>query len=438
MPEDPNAGDDVRGAAPGRPPGAPGVGSYRLVGFLGGEFGLAVAARNTLHALTAAARPVVAVPIDVGAPTRAVSLPPDAPPAGPSDLNLFHMNPVEIVTTRRAWSRTISRDAAAACVPFWELPLLPHRWLPVLEGMDLVLAPTRFIQEACARALPRTPVLHHPQAVFLPAVAPEREAWGFAAGTTVFVLAFDVGSDVDRKNPLAAIEAFQRAFPSERDVLLVVKTKPYPSVPALEAQARALRERVAGDARIRIVERSMAYPELLRLYASCDVMLSLHRSEGLGLHLMEAMSLGRPVVATGWSGNMDFMTPENSIALGWAPVPVRARHLDYAAEVGREGQVWAEPALADAVEALRLLHRDRTRRELLGSSAARDMERRRRDVLAGAVFGEVEAHLARTARDPGRFWRGLRRAAWSLRVETLRRRARRVAGLLAPGRRQAT
>jgi glycosyltransferase involved in cell wall biosynthesis len=409
---------------------------YRLIGFLAGGFGLAIAARNTRRALASTGREVVEIGVDERSGRRlpgAGGLPSPAP----DDVNIFHMNPVEVAKTRGAWAGAVSRRAACACVPFWELPLVPRKWEPMLEGMDAVLAPTRFVQEACSRAVPASRVLHYPQAVFIPGAAPARDAWGFARGVTVFLIAFDVGSDIARKNPVATIDAFQRAFPTERDVALVVKTKPYPDVPRYQDQAQALRERVAGDPRIRVVDRELAYEELLRLYASCDAMVSLHRSEGLGLHLMEAMSLGRPVVATGWSGNTDFMTQENSLLVGHRLVPVQTEHPDYLPEVGREGQVWAEPDPGDAVEALRLLHRDQERRLALGDRAARDMEALRRAMLGGGAYDALDARLAEAEGGSVRpFWSGVRRTAGELRRETLRRRVRRIAGLLAwrPGR----
>ena len=272
-------------------------------------------------------------------------------------------------------------------------------------------------------------MLHYPQAVFIPEVAPDRGAWGFPSAATVFIVSYDPGSDIDRKNPMAAVRAFQLAFPSEKDVVLAIKLKPYPEIRAYQEQARDLRERVSGDPRIRLVERTLTYREVLGLYASCDVMISTHRSEGLGLHLMEAMSLGKPVVATGWSGNMDFMTPENSVAVRFRLVPVKTRHPIFQAELGREGQVWAEPELHDVAEALRALHRGPGRRLELGRNAARDMERRREELRAGGIFDALERRLVKPA-GPQRLWPGVRKAVSDLRAEKLRRRVRRVARLL--------
>jgi glycosyltransferase involved in cell wall biosynthesis len=378
---------------------------YDLVGYHGGDLGIAMATRGTTEALRASGRTANLVPVgrSSGAPRRPRLR---AGRAG-RRITLFEVNPLEIAFLASQWKGAIDPAAPAACIPFWELPLVPRAWMPVLSAMQAVLAPTRFVESACREALPATPVLHFPQAAFLPpGIAPTREAWGMVPATTVFVVAFDVGSDIDRKNPWAAVEAFQLAFPApETGVELVVKVTPRDHVPGYRAQLDELRARVADDRRIRVVDRWLSYEDVLRLYASCDAMISLHRSEGLGLHLMEAMSLGKAVMATGWSGNMDFMSPENSVPAGFRLVPVASRHLAYRAEVGREGQLWAEPDLAAAVEGLRRLHRNPERRRNLGVAAARDMEGRRVDMRKGMVFGELEDALGAARGDPRRLWR---------------------------------
>jgi glycosyltransferase involved in cell wall biosynthesis len=392
--------------------------SYRAIGFLTGTFGLAVACRNAVDALSASGRRVERVVVQH---RHAGGGEADAPasPSGHGDVNLFVMNPPDIAAYAGAWRDSVDGRAPCACVPFWELPLVPREWEGILAAMDAILAPTRFIQEACARVVPAERVVHFPQAVFVPAASPVRDAWGLRPGATVFLVSFDVGSDIERKNPRAAVEAFRRAFPGGENVQLIIKAKPWRNAAALAAQVRKLTEEVAGDSRIRVIDRELEYRELMALYASCDVLVALHRSEGLGLHLMEAMSLGKAVVATGWSGNMDFMSPRNSVPLRYTLVPVRSAHQAYAREASREGQQWAEPDLEDAARALRLLHLEPDRRRALGATAAADMEEARHRFLSGAVFGELEATLAGVSPDPSRLSTALRRATALARWRSL-------------------
>ncbi len=381
---------------------------YAVAGFLRGDFGLAIAGRNTVRVLSGSGRAVDEIVVEPPAngPSHRTWQPTDP---GPRTANIFHMNPVEVAATSTQWYAAVDPKAPNVCVPVWELPLVPRRWEPILQAMDAVLAPTHFIQSACARVLPPDRVLHYPQAAFIPPPSqPSRASWGLSERATVFIVSFDPGSDVDRKNPFAAIDAFQRAFESVDDVHLVVKTRPWTGVPHLVAAADALRNRVRGDRRVRVIERSLSYGETLGLYASCDVMLSLHRSEGLGLHLMEAMSLGKVVVATNWSGNTDYMDDHNSVPVPYSLVPVATKRLPYALEVGREGQVWADADVDAAARALRELHSDPGRRRVLGDAARRTMEERHRAALQGATFASLEALLRAGAATP-RLDRAIRR-----------------------------
>ena len=399
---------------------------YDVVGFLGGDFGLGVAARNSIRALRTTERLGESVEVEVRPPPRLVDralsmlrskAPRDEPwrrsagEAGAGRVALFHMNPLEIAWYASQWRGSIDPSAPSVCVPFWELPLVPRNWRTMLRAMDAVLAPTRFVQAACETAVPTERVLHYPQAVFLPDDVHEaREAWGVGGKRTVFIVSFDAGSDIDRKNPWGALEAFQRAFPVDPDVALVIKTKPWASVPQYVAQAEELRAKVGSDRRVQIVDRTLGYAEVLSLYASCDVMLSLHRSEGLGLHLMEAMSLGKVVVATNWSGNTDFMSQANSVPVGYRLVPVRTRHSHYQPEVGRKGQEWAEPDVGEAAEALRAIHSDPARRKQLGLAARSDMEARRASLLRGGAFAALERRLEQAPARPGALALAVRRA----------------------------
>jgi len=395
---------------------------YDVIGFLRAEFGLAIAARNTVRSLRASGREVREVILDPARPrSLAVVTPTNLSARATPPVALFHLNPVGISLFEGSWSPIAPRYSHSACVPFWELPLVPLAWVPLLRAMDAILAPTRFIQSACARVVPPERVIHYPQAVF-PAggITPDRARWTLAPDALVFIVSFDVGSDTERKNPLGAIEAFQRAFPGVGDVQLVIKTRPAGGVREFEVQIEAIRTRARGDPRIRVVEASLPYLDVLQLYASCDVMVSLHRSEGLGLHLMEAMSLGKVVVATNWSGNSDFMTERNSVPVGHRLVPAVGRHPDYAPEVGRPGQVWAEPDVDEAAAILAALRSDAARRARIGEAAAFDMEARRRQVSDGKAFVELERVLAAAPGSLTAMADALRASRWNLRRVRLR------------------
>jgi glycosyltransferase involved in cell wall biosynthesis len=211
---------------------------------------------------------------------------------------------------------------------------------------------------------------------------------------------------------------------------MIVKSKPWSNVPLFVAQAEELRARVGSDRRVKIVDRSLSYAEVLSLYASCDVMLSLHRSEGLGLHLMEAMTLGKVVVATNWSGNTDFMTSDDSVPVGYRLVAVKTNHGTYRPEVGRPGQQWAEADVQEAAEAMLALHGNPGRRGALGSAAAVAMERRREAMLSGKAFGALEERLAKDVGHAARLSAATRRTVQAARRGMLRAALRRATRLL--------
>ncbi|MFM8893332.1 MAG: glycosyltransferase, partial [Planctomycetia bacterium] len=305
-------------AAAGRPYG------INLIGHVTAALGLGVAARNTLAMLASSGRPFTAVDVDPGGgrqgADRSWSGALARPPAAPHAVNWFQLNPPEagkLVAGLPRWLEPARH--ANVCVPFWELPRLPVTadWREWLGLMDLVLAPSLFIRDAIRSSLPDVPVVHYPQTVVLPAgVAARRADFGLPEDAILFHVVADGASDLARKNPVAAVRAFRAAFPDGGPVGLVIKLggpracQPWSDPAELVAEA-------AGHPGIHVVRRDLDYPSALSLAASCDVCVSLHRSEGLGLGLLEAMSLGKPVIATAWSGTMDFTTAEDSCLVGF-------------------------------------------------------------------------------------------------------------------------
>ena len=402
-------------AAPAAPAGV------NLIGHVTGPMGLGVAARNTLAMLDASGRRFTAIDIDAGGGRggvdrswqRAIASPPDAP----HPVNWFQLNPPEIaalVAGRPGWLDPHAH--ANVCVPFWELPRLPAApaWLAGLGAMDLVLAPSRFVLDAIRTSAPHVAVAHYPQTVILPdGIASRRGDFGLPSDEVLFHVAADASSDLERKNPVAAIRAFRAAFPEGGKVGLVVKLGQTRAGYAWADPAALLAE-AAGHPGIHIVDRDLAYADALSLAASCDVCVSLHRSEGLGLGMLEAMTLGKPVIATAWSGNMDFTAEGHACLVGFDLVPVRARHPAYAPAFAGPGQVWAEPRPAEAVAWMRALAADAGLRAEIGGRARQAAEALRVRVLSGEVLAEVDRAVAAALGSRNRFrrrWRWRRFAA---------------------------
>jgi glycosyltransferase involved in cell wall biosynthesis len=176
-------------------------------------------------------------------------------------------------------------------------------------------------------------------------------------------------SVTERKNPLGLVRAFSQAFAPDEGPLLVLKTLNSGVDPV-----GAARLRTAADERSDVLLLDVALPAAKQhaLTTLCDAYVSLHRAEGFGLGLAEAMALGKPAIATGYSGNLDFMTPENSYLVPYELVPIPAGIDPYPG-----GARWADPDLDEAARLLRHVveYPDEAREK--GARAAADIARTR-------------------------------------------------------------
>jgi len=371
---------------------------FNVLGHISGNLGLAVACRNTIHMLSACGESVCVVDIDAGGGRSGHDLTYQHLACGskppPFAINLIHLNPPDVVNAMvddRRMFDPVTR--VNACVPFWELTYLPEQyWVPVLNNVDLVLAPTRYILDTVNRSCPDAVAVHYPQAVFLPAdVRPNRARWHIPADAIAFLMVIDVASDLERKNPRAALEAFRMAFPPEADsnARLVVKLNNSRISRNFSRETDELIASLKSDPRVTTIEDRLSYADVLSLNSSCDVYVSLHRAEGLGLNLMEAMSLGKAVIATAWSGNMDYMTEENSCLVGHTLVPVTSNHPTYVADAIGENQMWAEPDVTAAAQWMQRLAEDAPLRLRLGQAASQTMDRAREVFLQGGAISAI-------------------------------------------------
>ena len=243
----------------------------------------------------------------------------------------------------------------------WELPIVPPEWHGGCGFVHEIWVPSRFTAAALEPLMPgRVRVVPPALAMAPPAPAAlDRAAFGLPASAVVVLMSFNLASSFERKNPLAAIEAFRLAFGERADRFLMIKVLHADHAPADFARLVA----AAQAPNIRIETRSMPDRDRHALTAASDIVLSLHRSEGFGLVPAEAMMLGRPVIATGWSGNMDYMDRDNAALVGYRLVPAHDDRLVY------RNAHWAEPDLGDAVTHLRFLADNEAARRGLGERA---------------------------------------------------------------------
>ena len=266
----------------------------------------------------------------------------------PHNVNLFHLPLPEIVGAfgRLGPEAFSGRYNIGYCM--WELPRCPDIWSHAGEFVDEIWTPTRFVRDSHAQGISK-PVLHIPYPVWLdPPENCERREFGLPEEAYIFLFIFDFLGNIHRKNPLACIEAFKLAFPDKKTaVRLVVKSmNGWPWDRTWQKMKRA----IGNDNRIMVVNQTFDRRRLLRLIKVCDCYLSLHRSEGFGRGMAEAMFMGKPVVATAYSGNADFTNTKNSLPVNYKVIPVEPGEHPFG-----EGQVWAEPDIDQAALHLRRL-----------------------------------------------------------------------------------
>jgi len=273
--------------------------------------------------------------------------------AGSAQVQIFNVNADQLALVVQQTSQHLRHPAIRINIPFWELSSYPDAWLQNFAAMDEIWAPSRFVQSALAGRIDKR-VIHMRMAIELPPVIMlPRSRFGLPEDRFLFFYAFDFLSFIQRKNPRAAIRAFRIAFPESGKAGLVLKSMNGRFVPD---QLAALREAIDGHPDIFLVDETLNRADALGLIATMDAVVSLHRSEGLGLLVAEAMLLEKPVIATDYSATREFLSEETGYPVGYELVPVGEGEYAFS-----EGQIWANADVAHAAWLMRYLHEDTAR-----------------------------------------------------------------------------
>ena len=268
---------------------------------------------------------------------------------------------------------------------FWELEEFPDKWHDSFRYVDEVWTGSSFCQDAMARKSP-VPVVRMPYALQVDESQMPRPAELEALpGKFVFLTVFDMRSVFERKNPLAVLRAFRLAFRPTDACHLIVKINRGDEMPA---NMQLLRDAAEG-LNVTLLNRTLPREEVNGLIQACDCLVSLHRSEGVGFPIAEAMYLGKPAIATAYSGNLDFTKPDNSFLVGYRLVPV-----GLANEPFDPGSVWAEPDVEEAARQMREVFNNPERRQTV---AARGKAFVREEFSNSRVGARVRERLERIA-----------------------------------------
>lgn len=364
-----------------------------LVAYIRGEIGLGMVARGMASAFESAHIQFNVINVDAGQMFRATdrSWAHKEVESSGYDTTIVCVNPDNGSYLRTTIPTEVLGSRYVIGNWFWELPELPDEWLTEFEFVDEVWAASRFIQDAVVAKSP-VPVFHIPPVVQLgQGKAFSRHQLNLPEHRYLFLAMFDTNSILQRKNPLGVLRAFKNAFQScDESVGLVLKFNNSDHLPLL---LQEIREESAGWENILILDKVMGRDEVASLLRVCDCFVSLHRSEGFGLGPAEAMSVGKPVILTNWSGNIDYMTHDNSIAIDYELVKLGRDYGPYKAN-----QHWAEPDLEQAAHWMKRIVQDSELARRMGSRAKETIEKQFSPAAVGKLIHQRLAQIRQSTR----------------------------------------
>ena len=359
------------------------IDGVNVAGYLKAELGLGEAARQYVTALQSAGIPVSTKTFGATSSRQNHEFVELTSSKGYS-TNLICVNADQLALFHREVGDEFFKGRRSIGVWAWEVNIFPEEWSASFEFVDEIWVPSTYVAEIISRVSPK-PVVTVPLPVTAPDPGGADVDLGVPEGFT-FLFLFDFFSTIQRKNPLGLVEAFKRAFVPGEGPQLVIKSINGSHVPDLLEQ---LRLAAFDRPDIHVVDRYLTSQEKNALMVGCSCYVSLHRSEGFGLTLAETMALGKPVIATGFSGNTDFMTNSNSYLVDYTMTEVGPGSEPYPPD-----GVWAEPDLGHAARLMRQVWENQDEARARGERARRDVKR----TLSPEVIGDIaRARLERLA-----------------------------------------
>ncbi|QNK75216.1 glycosyltransferase family 4 protein [Variovorax sp. PAMC28562] len=307
------------------------------------------------------------------------------------DVTVIHTQPEPLFNQAYERANLLERTPRTYRIGYWywEFDSVPDAWAHHASKVDEIWAATAFVAKGL-RAKTQVPVRTlFPGVKLAPFEARSKAHFGLDEGRFTFLFTFHMMSVMERKNPLGLIRAFRSAFKADEPVSLVLKTSFGDRHPT---QLQELHAAAAG-ASIKIVDEVMSPDAVLSLMHACDAYVSLHRSEGLGLTMAEAMLMGKPVIATRYSGNVDFMDDGNSLLVDYRLVKLGRDIPPYSADLE-----WAEPSEAHAAQLMRRVYEDPDRARALGQAATKSARERLSLDAAGRRFADRLAEIREARR----------------------------------------
>ncbi len=343
-----------------------------LVGFVFGEFGLGESLRALAGACDSGGIPFVVKDVDMRLRSRQAdrTVAHHVSDVLRHHVSLYCLNPDMLKPVHALMATTTALGGYNIGYWYWELETLPRSWDEALARVDEIWVASEFVAEAMRRACDRLVVKVPPPIEVRLARSYRRAEFDLPDDQFLFLFSFDFNSFSKRKNPEATIDAFRQAFPRGRDdVGLVVKSINGMVQPG---KLQALMAHAEGDPRVLLRDGFLSRDEVSGLESVVDAYVSLHRAEGLGLGLAESMYLGKPVIGTAYSGNLEFMTPDNSCLVDYRMVPIARGEYLY----DDPRFQWADPDVEQGAAWMRRLADDAAFRTRIARAGQETIRRR--------------------------------------------------------------
>lgn len=336
-----------------------------VAGYFRAELGIGEAARLLIAGLEATRLPFTTVGYDRTVSRQEHPFQDRQAGGGITDINIVCVNPDQFIPFMEQMGREFSEGRYTIGVWVWEVNEFPTEFHAAFNYVDEIWVATEFVRSVFLKVSPK-PVFKFD----LPLIVSTAERSLLQTVSAMpdgycFLFSFDFLSVLERKNPLGLIDAFQRAFAAGEGPTLVLKTI-NGDQRILELEKLRFASRHRPD--IKIIDGYLSTEEKTAMIARCDCYVSLHRAEGFGLTMAEAMAVGRPVIATGYSGNLEFMNATNSYLVSYTEAVVGPERQPYPAEA-----LWAEPNVDDAAALMRHVYTHREEATQRGLRAAQDI-----------------------------------------------------------------
>ncbi|WP_293331574.1 glycosyltransferase [Microcoleus sp. CAWBG58] len=336
-----------------------------IAGYINGEFGIGEGVRANIRAAEAAG-----ITLAINNFTRSPHRKKDTTyqnfsPDNPHPVNLIQVNADEVDTFIK--DRSSSYFANKYNIGFWawELPGFPPQWQAAFNHFHEIWTYSNSCAEAISQVSP-IPVIKIMPSISLPAPSLSREELHLPKDKFIFLFVFDFCSRIERKNPLAVIQAFKTAFGEDDRVLLLIKSS---NSDKNLKDLELLNFAIDDSANIRHQDGYLSKDKINGLLYNCDCYVSLHRCEGFGLTMAEAMFYGKPVIATGYSSNTEFMNVGNSFLVRYKLVPIEEDCGPY-----KKGNVWAEPDVGHAADLMGYVFNNYQESQKIGVVAAAEIQ----------------------------------------------------------------